>query len=275
MTSAPLCAGLSWPSVLGPCDLHAPVRRGLLVTGIVLGAFLTVACHSRPEGLAEPARTESGSRIRWVNPEVVLRFSPERPGSVPNEVAFMALARAADTWNEVLDDCDAPRLLVSRTPLEHANIREDRVNEVLFHEADWCPPAASELEDCYDETKHASTRLYPIRRRGHPSDGQLIEADLEVNGADHRWSRLGGDPGTLSLDAVFVHELGHILGLGHPCAPRGSRELERGEVPTICDDARLARAVMHPNASRLLAGRRAMPLPAEIETLCQTYSGKP
>src|SRR5512133_1241127 len=173
--------------------------------------LLALACQSAPEGLAVPARTESGSRLRWVTAEVVFRFSAEQPGGAPRDGVFDALARAADTWNEALEDCNAPRLLVSRAGLERARIREDRVNEVLFHGGRWCPPRAAGFEDCHDPTKHASSHLYPIRRRAHPSDGELQEADLEVNGVDFRWSRLGDEPATLSLDAIFVHELGHVL----------------------------------------------------------------
>lgn len=59
----------------------------------------------------------------------------------------------------------------------------------------------------------ASTRLRPEQRPGHPSDGELREADMEVNGKHFSWSREGRERDVLSLRALFVHELGHVLGL--------------------------------------------------------------
>jgi MYXO-CTERM domain-containing protein len=44
-----------------------------------------------------------------------------------------------------------------------------------------------------------------------------VWADIAFNGQDHTWST--GGPGSAGVDvaSVAVHEIGHFLGLGHPC----------------------------------------------------------
>ena len=94
---------------------------------------------------------------------------------------------------------------------------------------------------------------------------------MEVNGVSFRWSLDGREPGTLSLRALFVHELGHMLGLDHPCAPPGSRSRASGQTAVDCTDSTVQKAVMHPDAANLLRGERVSPLPAEVAKICEIY----
>lgn len=253
------------------------LRRRQLILAIWFGLMTLVvlllpACHTCPEGLAATQRTASGSTLRWTEREVVLRLSPEHPGADMKSGLADALRSAAAIWNDALEGCGAPRFSISSTPLSRPAIREDLVSEVLFHEREWCPPHAVDSDECHDREVQASTHLYPTLRPGAPSDGALREADLEINGVDFHWSDRGEEAMTLSLEAMLVHELGHMLGLTHPCAPRNSPERKAGEATVSCDDERVQQAVMHPRAGELLAKRTARPLRAEIAAICDIYS---
>jgi hypothetical protein len=195
---------------------------------VALGAcwLLVAGCQQPDDGVAVHTLTESGSLLRWRKPSVVLTLSPERAGTTVDVVLRSALRNAVSSWNRELSDCGAPRLVVAESSLKRAFIREDRINEVLMHDRAWCPPDAADFGHCYDRQLHASTRLRPERRPGHPTDGLIKEADLEVNGVDFAWSALGERPGTLNLEAMLVHELGHVLGLDHPCAPLVARRAD-------------------------------------------------
>jgi hypothetical protein len=233
--------------------------------------FGAVACNRGPAGTAVAARTESGSLLRWTTPKVVLHLSPEVVGAATPRPVVDALSAAIDVWNSSLSACGAPRFVRSTIPLKRAAIRFDSINEILFRTRKWCPPDAIDFDDCYDRSLHASTRLRPELRPGQPSDGELREADMEVNGVSFRWSAIGREPGTLSLRTMFVHELGHMLGLDHPCAPRGSRSRASGRTELDCTDSTVQKAVMHPDAAELLRGEQVSPLPAEVAQICAIY----
>ncbi|MCL5097229.1 MAG: matrixin family metalloprotease [Candidatus Omnitrophica bacterium] len=60
-------------------------------------------------------------------------------------------------------------------------------------------------------------------------DNSLIEADIVLNGADFSWSAESPPKnGTYSIEAVLLHEIGHLLGLEHSPVG-GATMLVRGE----------------------------------------------
>lgn len=73
--------------------------------------FLSTACDE-PEGHARAATTEAGARLHWVKPTIELHLSPERPGGSVLPLVQDAVSRAAQIWNDALDECRAPRLTV-------------------------------------------------------------------------------------------------------------------------------------------------------------------
>ncbi len=229
--------------------------------------LLTLACRGT-DGVAGAATSDAGAPLRWATREIILRAAPEVAGAAIEPRVSVALERAAATWNAALRRCDAPRLVID-APLVRPAIRQDLVNEVLFHRREWCPPSAVDFEECYDRSLNASTRLRPRLDAVGARDGEIQEADIEINGAAFRWSLDGKESGTLSLEAALVHELGHVLGLDHPCSG-GGPGARRGLVP--CSDAGARRAVMHPDAAEILIGQKPEPLGAEVEMVCRNHA---
>ena len=232
------------------------------------GAFalgLFGAACGEPTGLARAATTESGAALHWNERQIVLQLSPERPGAPLEPGVREALERAAGTWNSALAGCAAPRFALGAKPLASPGIREDLANEVLFHRRTWSSPSSPDPDDGYDSTRHALTRVRPHREPGN--EGEIRDADIEVNGVGFEWSARGERAGTLSLEAMFVHELGHALGLDHPC-------LDAANASVRCDDPRVQGAVMQPNAAELFAGKSPGPLEAEIDTVCRSHAAR-
>ena len=73
----------------------------------------------------------------------------------------------------------------------------------------------------------------------------IAEADIEINAVDHRFAAEGAlttaRAGLHDLEAILTHEIGHALGLAHPCddgrAPSGVVD-HTGSPPSRCSAAR-------------------------------------
>jgi hypothetical protein len=166
--------------------------------------------------LAVLSTTETGATVRWTLAEIVLH--PELPGSggepLRRQLAA-ALTRSAAVWNDALAGCAAPRLRVVAPRTSDAPARADGRSQVVVRADSWCPHRYREREDCYDPSQAGITRLYPRIVPGAAEDGDLREADIEINAVHSDWfSELAAS----RLEALLAHELGHVLGLAHPLA---------------------------------------------------------
>ena len=140
--------------------------------------------------------------------------------------AAAELEVALRTWSEVTCTSFRARYDGERDGLVPG---DDGINGIFFHDTTW--PA--ELE------AGALAQTIVTLDAG----GKIHDADIHVNGVDHRFS-LDGAPGTQDLRSVLVHEIGHALGLGHSqdpiatMAPAGSgvrwRSLEGDDKMGVC-----------------------------------------
>ena len=113
-----------------------------------------------------------------------------------------AVARGFDAWNDVecasvhvadagLSSCTQPDIAPSGT----------QVTLVVFYEDSW--PFDSPLGNPF-----AATGLWY-----DPDTGQILDADIAMNGLQYTWS-LDGAEGTVDVQSIVAHESGHVLGLG-------------------------------------------------------------
>ncbi|MDP9149360.1 MAG: M10 family metallopeptidase domain-containing protein [Myxococcota bacterium] len=179
-----------------------------------------LACHSEPSPPVPRAQTGTGAVVHWDEDELNLEpVVPAAASGVTAEELVLALQSAARAWNEPLETCAVPRVRI-RTPTPGGAARVDGRSVVVLRSDAWCPADRRDPSDCYDPKLQALTQLRQRLDGKESDDGVLSEADIEVNAVDFRWSLDGQRPGTRSLRAILAHELGHVLGLRHPCAER-------------------------------------------------------
>jgi hypothetical protein len=214
----------------------------------------------------ERALGPSGEALRWAGAQIELSVSkPAASTGMSEGMLHAALGDAARTWNQHLEACGAPSFRVAADSAARASVARDGVSRVVVR-SKWCPAGARDFEDCYDASRAAITHVYP---EGAPAHGALLvaEADIEINAEHFRWSELGGDGGR-PLTATLTHELGHVLGLDHPCRPPH----EAGPGSVSCASSAAKGWLMYPDPAE--PGRAVVtgPLPAEVAAVCAAYS---
>jgi hypothetical protein len=210
--------------------------------------------------------------VRWTRAEIVLEPFARTSAALSAADLVTALEDGVREWNDALDDCGAPRLRVARAPSSVGRIRQDERSVVLVRTGTWCSDGARDRGDCYDDGRAAITRLYPVQSATSQRDGEIREADIELNAVDYRWSLDGDAAGTRSLRAIIAHELGHVLGLEHSCSASPKSRAAGKSIPLPSCSASEARAsIMFPEPVE--SERRLVFAPghSETATLCALY----
>ena len=217
--------------------------------------LLGTACER--EHVSEPrwAKGSSGLQARWSSGEIAICISepPSDLGLEYGEVVAL-LKRGARAWG-------LERRVAVGPCTKRARSAEDGVNMVSFVRGQRSSPG-----DPYGRTV-----LYTRRHPAHTSADEIIEADVELYVAALEAGRERFGPSL--LEAVVLHELGHVWGLAHPCSFVGARGGD-GASPSCVEPSRRggSRPLMFPMPVSLDSGVLvARPTPRERDAVLSVY----
>jgi len=148
-------------------------------------------------------RTPEGVPLHWADREV--RYTVNRRGSddVADTSDLEAVRRSFQTWQEA-DAADLSVLYEGPTAADTYGYDKDHPadneNLVAWIEEDWP----------FDP--HALAVTLTVYRT---STGQLVDADVMLNGDDFSWTTQPGKDRAHDVQNSVTHEVGHLLGLGH------------------------------------------------------------
>jgi len=185
----------------------------------------------------------------WRDPRVTMtvQMGAEMPVSVSD--LLEATSRAMAAWSAPANETSVALSLVSSTD-PATGPAFDRISTLSFRTSGWDPPR-------YGSQVLALTTVWSQR-------GVIVDADVEINGVlpPAPWALLADDPVdaartyNLDLQGTLTHELGHVLGLAHPCylgaapspLPSDNRGVPVGACSTTATPAVLG-ATMFPSAA--------------------------
>jgi hypothetical protein len=170
------------------------------------------------------ARTESGGGLHWGGSCVFITPDSAGTSDLDGDEELQVLARVLDHWEQATRSCSYLELeLEAAAPLE---VGYDQTNTVKYREDTWCPPPAMEGEEpeCYNPQAAALTTIFFFDKPGESSDGQILDADIEMNAVHFAIAvdcatgcRSNGVGSFSDLENTLTHEVGHLVGLDHTC----------------------------------------------------------
>jgi hypothetical protein len=165
--------------------------------------------------------TDAGKPHAWNTACVWIHSRPYNLTGLSPEMVHAALEASAGAWSSRSPELASCTYLDVRTVLEPPEAaipaaRYDKANHFIVRADRWCPALNSNPADCYDRRALALTSVFSIK-----STGQIVDADIEVNGVNYAWRDLeiSPDPDDLTHDLqnALTHEMGHFIGLDHTC----------------------------------------------------------
>jgi hypothetical protein len=202
----------------GRARARTPGRRGARRSALAALAAVALVAGAAPRaGAYRTSQDSERNRARGIVGRIAWRTSPvrfalQRPGSddLPLAQAEIAVQRAFSAWTAPSCTDLAVRYAgLTDTP----PVYDDAEDVIGWVERGW-----------RDRGYASFTIAVTTTELGDDGMGWAIDgADMELNGEDYRWALEGGAPGTGTVDveALLVHEVGHYLGLLHPCEGAG------------------------------------------------------
>jgi hypothetical protein len=161
--------------------------------------------------------------LRWKGGVLTLTLARTAPSQDLSEIEVRgAVAAALALWDRRNNPSSKVELRLAEGTTDN-EVVEDGTSSLSFREKRWSRNGAADALARYPANSVARTSLYAKPRVGNPRVADIVEADIELNAVDFRFAVDGKDgrnraSRTRDLESVLVHEIGHILGLGHNCA---------------------------------------------------------
>ncbi|HTA18270.1 MAG TPA: hypothetical protein VK989_03205 [Polyangia bacterium] len=231
---------------------HGTGRLGLVVAATIV-AWADVA-----HAYVRARSTVDDYDLIWPDPHISLTVYTGTSVVSPSDFVGAATAAAA-TWSAPAADTSVA-IAIASSPAQPAGPVFDHENTISFRTSSWEAPM-------YPASALALTTIWT-------SGGKIVETDTEINAYDpsFHWAVLADDPavamtsGDDDLQNALTHELGHVLGLAHPCylgvVPDPPALDNLGQPELGCSDPALPidvrAATMYPTAAPGNIGERSL-----------------
>lgn len=238
---------------------------------IVLVVLMVAAAAPKTTAAYVLKRTAAGSTIRWGGGCVFIHVNIRGSDDISDGSDVSAAKQAMESWRGSTRHCSYLQLIpvesLSAEPgvtPEQGGGENENENVIYWIERGWE----------HDREAIGLTTLFYIDDASNPKDGRLIDADITLNGEHFRFSTSGSpDHSMIDVENVMAHELGHLMGLDHPCAAGESEDqLVASSSGSTCGsaDPAISESTMYPSFDPGETKKRT-PEADDVQGVCELY----
>jgi hypothetical protein len=181
----------------------------------------------QPVNFSIQSQCALGDPPNTLNPAVALAGEDE---ATFNQLCHAAIQRAFNSWQT--PSCTNLRFnQLPDTPVKEVGYDPSagsaNLNTVQFMTVS-CDQVVDPADPCWSENScdgkyecfgQGTSVVALTHTFSDPSDGHLLDSDIEANAVDYSFSAEAGDPlpGTIDVQNTITHEAGHFIGLAHSC----------------------------------------------------------
>jgi hypothetical protein len=210
------------------------------VARITFACATVLALWSPEAGAYVRTLTSVGAPMYWNRTVITINaYIGDPPAPLTGQDVLFAAQSAANTWSRDRVGCTSIELRVAATQERSAPVLLDGVSRLTFRRESWCKEPQVSGEPCYDPLALAVTSVFARK-----NDGEILDADVELNAVIFDWADLARNPGDVGnvqdLQNTLTHEFGHLIGLDHTCFIAGTRPGavdDRGQLVPSCGHA--------------------------------------
>jgi hypothetical protein len=160
--------------------------------------------------------TKGGKSLYWKSGCVKVTLDAAGTDALAGSTEATVVSQVIAHWNTSIASCSYMNL--AEQPRKTTEVGRDFVNVIKFRDTSWCRPAIrDDPMRCYAPMAAGLTTVVYVDDPTNPRDGEIVDADVELNNVDFSISNDNGMSGDSDLANTLTHELGHLLGLEHTC----------------------------------------------------------
>lgn len=232
-----------------------------------------------PEGFVRTGPTKAGNSLFWESGCVFFTVDSDGTKALPGDREQQIIDKSVETWNVAAAGCSYITLKKSGTASKE--VGKDYTNVIKIRDSSWCrPKIKDDPARCYSEAAAGITTAVYVDDAKSARDGAIVDADVEINGVNFAISDGGVTLSTAGCKAelqnTLTHELGHLLGLEHPCLAGGDpqRVDDQGHAVPACgatSDPKITEATMY-NFQDCGETKKETLSPDDIDFVCRVYA---
>jgi hypothetical protein len=165
-------------------------------------------------GYVQTMKQEEPVPIRWEGTNCIkVRAHAAGLSQMVDGSEFTAVRESVNHWQKAIASCSYLKLTVLE-PSAFVTLGYSKTGEnetaIMWVEKNWVRDSE------HDKEALALTTVSYVDSPGEEWDGVIIDADIEIN-AEHFQFSTTDEAKKHDLQNCITHELGHVLGLDHPC----------------------------------------------------------